>query len=136
LFAPEFTLVAKSSTAVNTYRDVISPEAVAAINRREKGNYRSGLDVIGTLPAASNPEDADQQSLEGVAVFRGIDTDATRYTIFMSGFSNGFELIPGDTKKPTIRTKTVKIEYWRPGDRFDVNEPEIRIESKPVWIYR
>jgi hypothetical protein len=25
---------------------------------------------------------------------------------------------------------------WRPGDRFDQNEEEIRLKDDPYWIYR
>jgi hypothetical protein len=27
-------------------------------------------------------------------------------------------------------------KFWRPSDRFDQTEDEIRLKDEPVWIYR
>jgi len=37
---------------------------------------------------------------------------------------------------PEIWRKTLIQEYWRPGDRFDQSEFEIRHRGAPVWTYR
>jgi hypothetical protein len=53
----------------------------------------------------------------------------------MGGFSNGYQLIDVDGKKEVVR-KTLMQKYWRPGDRFDEREKEIRQDGDPQWIYR
>ena len=53
-----------------------------------------------------------------------------------------FYTIPRDrfdssgTARPMIWRKTLRIKYWRPGDRFDQDETEFRQQGEPTWIYR
>lgn len=35
-----------------------------------------------------------------------------------------------------IWRRTILQKYWRPGDRFDQFEAEIRSQGRPIWIYR
>ncbi|NOX54825.1 MAG: DUF4339 domain-containing protein [Planctomycetes bacterium] len=35
-----------------------------------------------------------------------------------------------------IWRRTLRLQYWRPGDRFDQNEFEVRLRGEPTWIYR
>ena len=69
-------------------------------------------------------------------MWRGIDPEADRYTVFMTGFSNSIRKVDGPDGKPIIMTKTIKQKYWRRGDRFDQREPEISLEGDTQWIYR
>lgn len=136
LFVPEFTLQTNDTEVPETYQDQIIPEALPVIRQREKGKYRSSVDIVGPIPAASEPSDADREGVWGVAMWKGINKDADRYTVFLTGFSNGIRKTESDEGEPIIQTKTVMMKYWRPGDKFDQTEPEIRPDGIAQWIYR
>ncbi len=136
LFVPEFTLMTTDTDEPKFYRDEVIPEALAAINKREQGQYRSGVDIVGPIPAAGDAGDPKREGLAGIAMWRGIDPDADRYTVYLSGFSNGIRIADGADGKPMVQAKTIMQQYWRPGDRFDQSEPEVRQEGVSQWIYR
>lgn len=135
-FIPEFTLVVTDNDRHDVFPDQVIPEALVAINKREKGNYKSAVSIVGPIPEASAPGSRDDVALEGVAMWRGIDPEADRYTVFMTGFSNSIRKVDGPDGSPIILTKTIMQKYWRPGDRFDQREPEIVLEGDTQWIYR
>lgn len=136
LFVPEFTLQTTDTPSPVTYPDEIIPEAIAAINKREKGKYLSSVDIVGPIPPATEYGETDREGVWGVATWRGIDQDADRYTVFLTGFSNGIRAAEGPDGQPVIQTKTIVQKYWRPGDKFEQKEPEIRTEGLSQWIYR
>jgi len=135
-FIPEFTLITTDTDEPKIYRDEVIPEAIAYINKRERGNYKSTVNAVTDVPPATPPNSPDDKVLYGVATWRGIDPDADRYTVFMTGFSNGLKKITAADGTVSIQTKTIQTKYWRPGDRFEQKEPEIRIEGTPQWMYR
>ena len=136
LFVPEFTLVTTDTKEPKYYRDEVIPEALAAINKREQGRYRSSIDIVGPIPPAGELGDPKREGLVGIAMWRGIDPDADRYTVYLSGFSNAIRVSDGPDGKPMVQMKTIMQQYWRPGDRFDQSEPEIRQEGPSQWMYR
>ena len=135
-FIPEFTLVTTDNDRKEVFPDLVIPEALVAINKREKGNYKSAVNVVGPIPDATVPGSPDTVAIEGVAMWRGIDPDADRYTVFMTGFSNSIRKVEGPDGTPIIQTKTIMQKYWRRGDRFDQREVEISLEGDTQWIYR
>ena len=135
-FIPEFTLVTTDNDRKEVFPDLVIPEALVAINKREKGNYKSAVNVVGPIPDATVPGSPDTGAIEGVAMWRGIDPDADRYTVFMTGFSNSIRKVEGPDGTPIIQTKTIMQKYWRRGDRFDQREVEISLEGDTQWIYR
>ena len=135
-FIPVFTLMTTDNDRHEIFPDQVIPEALAAINKREKGHYKNAVNIVGTVPEAVVPGSSDAVPLEGVAMWRGIDPDADRYTVFMTGFSNGIRKVDGPEGKPIFQTKTVMQKYWRKGDRFSQREPEISLDGDTVWIYR
>lgn len=136
LFIPEFTLVVTDNDRQDVFPDQVIPEALAAINKREKANYKTAVSVVGPLPEAVEPGGAADSALSGVAMWRGIDPEADKYTVYMTGFSNGIRLVNGPDDKPIVQTKTIMQKYWRRGDRFEQREPEIAMDGESVWIYR
>lgn len=138
LFAPEFTLVASDGIEQKVYRDSILPEALAAINKRERGQYKSGVSVVGPVPEPVDrkAEDAADKGVSGVAIFRGVDPDADFYTVYMTGFSNGIRIVKSETDDAVVQTKTIVQKYRRPGDRFDRREEEYLLDGDSKWIYR
>jgi hypothetical protein len=136
LFIPEFTLVVTDNDRNEIYPDQVIPEALVAINKREKANYKSSVSIVGPLPAANDPGAGFDHALQGVAMWTGINPEADRYTVYMTGFSNGIRSINGPDGEPVVQTKTIMQKYIRRGDQFDQMELEILPESDPVWIYR
>ena len=135
-FIPEFRLVATDNGRNEIFSDQVIPEALAAINKREKGNYKSAVSVVGPIPEATVPGSPDEVAIEGVAMWRGIDPEADRYTVFMTGFSNSIRKVEGPDGSPIIQTKTIMQKYLRRGDRFDQREREILLDGDTQWIYR
>lgn len=136
LFVPSFTLVTTDAETPRVYEDTIIPEALPYIRKREQGKYLDSVHIVGPIPPASEPGDDHREGLWGVAMWRGIDPEADRYTVYMTGFSNGIRALKGPDGKPVIQTKTIEQKFWRPGDPFDRKEPEIRVDGIPQWIYR
>lgn len=139
-FIPVFTLQTTDTDTPKIYPDQILPEALAAINQREKANYKSTVSIVSDLPEATEPGSPDQKVLQGVAIWSGIDPAADRYTVYLTGFSNGFRKVAGPDGEDVVQWKTIRMKYWRPGDEFGQREPEIRIETDAAnqaqWIYR
>lgn len=136
LFIPEFTLVVTDNDRNDIHPDQIIPEALLAINKREKANYKSSVSVVSALPEANDPGAGYEHALQGVATWKGINPDADRYTVYMTGFSNGIRKVNGPDGEPIIQTKTIKTQYIRRGDQFELKEGEILLDGEPEWIYR
>jgi hypothetical protein len=136
LFIPEFTLVVTDNDRNEIYPDQVIPEALVAINKREKTNFKSAVTAVGALPEANDPGAGFDHAIQGVAMWRGINPDADRYTVYMTGFSNGFRKVNGPDDQPIIQTKTIMAKFIRRGDRFVQKEGEIELDGEPVWIYR
>ncbi|MBI1348336.1 hypothetical protein GC163_18835 [bacterium] len=129
-FIPEFTLVTVDGDEPRVYHDVVIPEALAAINRREGRNYASSVGVVADVPAAVKSGSPDEKFLYGVAMFTDVDPDADLYTVFMTGFSNGMKVCKSPDGTPVVLHKMIEVRYWRPGDRFSQQEPEIRLDTR------
>ncbi len=139
LFIPEGTLVVTDNDRQEVFPDQVIPEALAAINKREKANYKTAVSVVAPLPEASELGSGDDGAMAGVMMWRGIDPEADRYTVFLTGFSNGIRKVNGPDGNPIIQTKTIMQKYWRRGDRFDLKEPETIADPQDPeshWIYR
>jgi len=135
-FIPEFTLVTTDTPEPKVFHDEVIPEAIAEINRRERGNFKSTVNVVADVPPAADPGSPDEKYITGVATWRGIDPEADRYTVFLTGFSNGLKKVTAEDGTIGMQNKTIMTKYWRPGDQFDQREPEIRLDGTPQWIYR
>jgi hypothetical protein len=141
-FIPEFELITTDTTPPRSHVDRVIPEALPVIARRERLPLLNSVTVVSDLPAALPADDPAAKAVYGVAMWQGIDTSSDRYTVFMTGFSNGMKPVvdkeAGDAAglKSPLRVKTIEMSYWRPGDQYDLREPEIRLDSVPRWIYR
>lgn len=199
-FIPEISLVTTDNGNRTVVKDSVIPEAQRAISRREGIPLLNSVEAAQQIPPAV-PQDADDpESFYGVAIFKGVPADTDYFTLFLSGFSNGYKLVKGpvtydelkgladagnllvsdqvwngdltsdwraaaqvgDLLRPnkfppdgastqqwyytvtndrvddsvTVWRKTLTQDYWRPGDKFDQNEREIRSKEQPRWIYR
>jgi hypothetical protein len=135
-FIPEFTLVTTDGDKPQVYHDQILPEALAAIERRERRKHSSTVNVVEDVPPAVAKDAPEQNEIYGVATFLGVDPEADRYTLYLTGFSNGVKTVTSPDGGTVVQNKTIEMKYWRPGDEFDRTEPELRLEGQPRWIYR
>lgn len=135
-FVPEAVLVVTDNDRKHAFYDQVIPEALAAINKREKANYKSSVNVVTSIPEATEPGSPDDVAIEGVFMWRGVDPDANRYTVYLTGFSNAMREVENGDKEPVTQNKTIMQKYWRRGDRYDQKESEIVLDGDVQWIYR
>lgn len=146
-FIPEFTLMVYDDPAEQIsdqdqiYVDVILPEAVAAINRVEARRtsdplLKDSVSVIQNVPEPADAGDPEEQWIYGVATWRGVDPDTDYFKIILSGFSNGYEIIPGPDGEDVFWRKVLVQEVTRLGDRFDPHLWEFKYPDPAEWIYR
>jgi hypothetical protein len=135
-FIPEAILMTTDNDRNEVFSDHVIPEALAAINKREKANYKSSVSVVGPIPEVSIAGSPDEKAIEGVFMWRGVDPDANRYTVFLTGFSNSIRTVKNPEGIPITQAKTIMQNYWRRGDRFDQRESEIVLDGDTQWIYR
>lgn len=136
LFVPEFTLVAQDAGKQTIYQDEVLPEAHAAIERRERMQLKNSVQVVSPIPEQTSQDSRSEKALYGVATWRGIDPDADFYTLYLSGFSNGYTQDEGPDGEQRVLRKTIVVDFWRPGDEFNPNEREFRLRGEPRWMYR
>ena len=136
VFVPEVTLTVDDEGREQSYPDQVLPEVLPAILRREKHDYKTSVDVVGPLPAIS-PEDSRRiVSLDGVATWTGINPDTNYFSVVLSGFSNGYRIVKDDEGGERVERRMLRQRFWRPSDRFDQNEKEIRFKGEPEWFYQ
>jgi hypothetical protein len=153
-FIPGFELVTLDHPGV--YKDDLYVTVVDAIKRVEDPTGYQDIKNFVTISSANIPvsKPADQafpKAVTGVAVWdaspgdlkkRDGDSkdlmDCTRFSIFVSGLSNGFVLVdpiaPG--QKPIVRYKTLQLNFRRQGDRFSLDSRDISFVPPAEWIYR
>ncbi|HEX6984413.1 MAG TPA: hypothetical protein VF170_03505 [Planctomycetaceae bacterium] len=139
LFIPEFELVTDDNDVQRVYPDVVIPEAQAAIAAREMrgplrgAELKNSVEVVQPIPPA---DDKSAQPIYGVAMWRGIDPGTDHFKVYASGFSNGYRKVEGPDGNPVILRREIVLDYWRPGDEFDLTEREFQFRSQPRWVYR
>jgi hypothetical protein len=139
-FIPDFELVTQDTDHPAVYHDEILPKVQDAINKIENP---SGADylvaknsvTIAATPIPASKPDAFPTAITGVAIWDGTSgdpkardakkkdlADSNRYSIFVSGLSNGWVLTdpPNGQKnaQPVVRRKTLQLNFKRLGDRF------------------
>jgi hypothetical protein len=138
LFSPRFTLVTNDGDQPKTYVDIIAPEIQKEIARREGLKLLNPIELAGDLPPLTmiGADNEEENARYGVVLWRDIDPETDRFTLFMTGLSNGYRLVKGPDGEILVERKTVVQKFWRPGDEFDQDEREIRFDGDPQWIYR
>lgn len=132
-FIPDFELVTLDKPGV--FHDQVLPKVQEAVKRVE--DPTGFLDIKNSVTIASQPipvskENAVPRAVTGVAIWDDIDPEANRYSIFVSGLSNGWSV--DDQGK--VRRKTLQLDFKRLGDRFQMDSREIRFEPPVKWLYR
>lgn len=134
LFVPQFTIVTNTGQKL---ADTAIEQAIPLIQTREGGMpLLSTVDVVGMVPPSTKEKVDD--AVYGVAIWDGIDPKADKISVYVSGLSNGFkvEAPKQGTAEPTTKHKTVRIDFFRRGDEFNIDEKEIQLADPPFeWIY-
>jgi hypothetical protein len=152
MFVPDFELVTLDYPSV--HHDLDSPTVVEAIQRIEDPTGYQDIKNSVTISSRKIPvskEDAFPIAVTGVAIWDGTAADptkrdpkvkdladATRFSIFVRGLSNGFVIVdapvPGDP--PVTRNKTLQLNFKRVGDRNILDSRDISFIPPAEWIYR
>lgn len=128
------------------YNDKVMPLALGAIKERER------LALLNSVSIAKN-EIAPGETLWGVTTWVDVDPRIDKFSVFVSGLTNSYRWTdkaqgeegaykkgdPIGTGREMAR-KTLKLNFWRPGDEFDQNEKEIRLGQPGTvdyeWVFR
>ncbi len=134
LFVPQFTMVNEEE---KKFEDSVVPEAIPSIQTREDPTIPvlGAVNVMGVIPPSAK-KDVDD-AVYGVAVWENWDPKSDRYSIYVRGHSDGYkEATPPGGGKPTVKYKTLKIDFIRRGDEKNLSEKEIQLAEPPYeWVY-
>lgn len=135
LVLPRFALRIDDDHSGKTYVDEVNLEIQKAVFEREFGEKAADLTLLNSItgiqdispPVSGNDALVDplKNAIYGVAVWRNVDPDTDYFTLFMSGFSNAYQMgrINGDL---IVQQKVIEQRFGRPGDRFRQQESEFR----------
>jgi hypothetical protein len=157
-FIPDFELVTRDDDNPRVYSDEVLPKVQDAVNKIENPSGADYLMAKNSVTIASTPippskPDAYPIAVTGVAIWDGTPAeakkrnpkmkdlaDSNRYSIFVSGLSNGWVITDAPNAKkgdlPIVRRKTLQLNFKRLGDRFKMDSREISFEPPAEWIYR
>jgi hypothetical protein len=156
-FLPNFELVTADTNM--SYRDEILPVVQDAIAKIEDptGFYKIKNSVtIAKDPIPVTLPNATKRAVTGVAIWSDPNepypdddeatrkkkeklpklADSNRYSIYLTGLSNGWAVTDGPEAKPVVRRKTLKLSFKRLGDRFSMKSEAIRFLPPAEWLYR
>jgi hypothetical protein len=134
-FVPQFFMVNEEG---KKFEDDVIPEAVPLIQAREDATIPllGAVNSMGIIPP-STKRDVDD-AVYGVAVWERWDPKSDRFGIYVRGLSDGYKEVPASSAdgKPTIKYKTLRIDFIRRGDEFNLSEKEIQLNNPPYeWVY-
>ncbi len=144
-FIPEFVLRANDTEIDREYAEHIVPLAIGPIETRERPGQK--LFTSATMPKEDIPVG---ETRWGVAMWENIDPRVDFFSIFVGGLTNAYRwkdqpegYRPGQdpiAKGRRFVRKTLKLNFWRPGDEYDEVESEIRYgipgQVDYEWVYR
>lgn len=135
-FYPHFVL--QSREYKKEYLDRLIPSALAPIQAREfPGEKDFKLHDSISISSVDIPlsDDRVDKSVWGVVTWEEVDPRIDYFTLYVQGLTNAFKFedpagafkkgdAPGTGRKFT--TKTLQLNFWRPGDTVEPDEEEIR----------
>jgi hypothetical protein len=133
VFIPDFELVTLDKPHVSN--DQVLPKVQKAISDIEDPTKR--LDIKNSVTIANQPippskPNAAPKEVTGVAIWDDVSPEATHYSIFVSGLSNGWSV----DDKDVVRRKTLKLNFRRLGDKYYQDSRDVRFVPPEEWIYR
>ena len=131
---PRATLVIEDRDLHGAIVDSIVPEALPVIVDRERLKLKTSVQMSGPLPKLTT--DSKHEHAEyGVFMFRGVDPRTTSFSIYLSGFSNGYKIGKDESGKTLVLRRTIFVPYRRFADQYDQFAKEIRQIGATKWIY-
>lgn len=145
-FVPRFTLFTHKPE--HLYPAELLPTAIPTIQKREDPHrpLLNMVEITGDIPPSTPDQDG---SVWGVVTWTNIDPSVDRFSVLIEGLTNAYRWEDAaDAYKPgdplgtgrTLLSKTLEINFWRPGDALYEHEQEIRIgipgEVDYRWVYR
>ena len=131
-FFPRFVL--QSHEYEKKYLDQIVPVAIPQIQRREDAAIKLYDSVsISTVDIPVSDERVDR-SVWGVATWIGLEPRMDFFSIYIQGLTNAYQFTDDpakfDAENPfasrKLSSKTLQLNFWRPGDEVFLNEKELR----------
>jgi hypothetical protein len=138
-FRPWFVL--ETLDGKKRYPDRLVPVAVPTIQRREDPRRKllNSVEIATSIPSSADGVD---RSVWGVVTWEDIDPRVDHFAVFISGLSSAYRWSDDTEKeKRDFVHKTLKLNFWRPGDQFHEHEAEIRRGTPDgkvdyEWVYR
>src|SRR5690606_19090740 len=144
-----FVLETKDTKERKEYLDRIIPAAIEKIAERETGGSKLYNTVeISRFDIPVTTADQDN-SIWGVVTWEDVDPNTDFFSNYIDGLTNAFRFVDADENYDAsanplsyrqYQQKTLKLNFWRPGDQLDENEREIRLGSPGEvdyeWIFR
>jgi hypothetical protein len=134
MFVPQFIMVNEEG---KKFEDQVVPEVIPLVRTREDATIPvlGAINIMGLVPP-STKEGVDD-AVYGVAVWDNWDPKADRYSIYVRGLSDGYkETANPNGGPPTVKYKTLKIDFIRRGDERNISEKEIELGDPPYeWVY-
>jgi hypothetical protein len=134
MLVPQFTMVNEEG---KKFEDQVIPQAIPVIQAREDATIPvlGAVSIMGTIPP-STKEGVDD-AVFGVAVWDKWDPKSDRFSIYVRGLSDGYKEIPSASGgKPTVKYKTLRIDFIRRGDERNISEKEIELNDPAYeWVY-
>jgi hypothetical protein len=134
-FVPDFELVTLDKHTV--HHDQVLPKAEEAIRRIEDPTRYLDIKNSVTIQARPIPitkPDSAPRAITGVAIWDDVfagQPDTTRFSVFVSGLSNGWS----KDDQGTVRRKTLQLNFKRLSDRTHL-DAEVKFLPPEEWIYR
>ena len=134
-FVPQFLLEGRESIREGTgfnkvYLDRVIPIAARQIGAREDPKRR----FYNSAEISQGPLRVGKTAW-GVATWEDVDSRIDRFSVYVKGLTNAYKWTDDPTKfrkgaplddYRSLRVKTLKLNFWRPGDEIREHEEEIR----------
>lgn len=135
-FFPHFVLDAVEFN--KTYLDRVIPAAIPVIRAREfPGDTKTPLydsQSISEVPIGVSTPESDK-GVWGVVTWEDVDPRTDYFSVYIQGLTNAYRYedppgafkqndAPGSARQITL--KTLRLNFWRPGDAIAENEGEVR----------
>jgi len=105
----------------------VYPGAEAEISKRCGRDMLGFSKIIGIIKPG--------ETKKGLAVFKGVDAEAKKLLLYVSGLSGDFTVNQGKDGGLVVMYRTFKATYYRPGDEWHLEIDPVTLESSE-WVWR
>lgn len=155
VFIPDFELV--THDVLGTYHDEVLPSVQEAIKKIEDPTGFQDIQNSVTIsrhpiPVSKPAGESYPRAVTGVAIWDAGSGEkatgdrprelweATHFSIFVGGLSNGWVLVDpigvGPEARPVVRRKTLKLDFRRSSSQLGVDTRDVTFVPPAEWIYR